>query len=700
MPVPIAIAPIRPRSQVAVRSAGDDEEYRRNYAAFEYVNALYALDNGWTGQGVTVGVADDGVGANAELAGRISPLSRDFGSTTSGGTTTDRNNIGDSASDHGTMIAGIIAGRNDGTGIQGIAPGAQIAALRVNDVNTDTGDETLGRRLPAALEYAASNGIKVVNASLAKVDAEQPSRVWADMVARYTASGGLFVNSAGNDGEANAKGYLDLNDANRNGWLFVVALDANDDGPKLADYSNQCGSVAMARCVAAMGTQATMDVQGRLVLLSGTSAAAPQVSGLAALILSKWPQLSGVQAGQVILNTARDMGAVGIDPIYGRGLIDVQAALAPVAPTLSNGVTQTAVTNAAMFVPDALGGAATSTAIKAMLRDVTVLDAYGRDFSGDLSGLVAHPGKPRGAFARQFAAGTGAGATRFAANGFATSLGYTSYRSGPAPTEWRSRLTWGEVAADLGRTRFRAGYSSNDAVLDEAMGLAPISDVTIAYAPGANLSFGFERRLGSGRFSASALTGDGQSGSARGVLLGWNRGSLGLKGGVVEEQGTLFGTPAGLGALRFGDGARTVFFEVSRGLRAGDWSLAGYASVGATRLKLGSDTLLTSASTILTQRAGFSASRAALGGRMRFGVALPLTAFAGAGSLTYASGYDLASRSLTYARRRVDFTGQYDPVLSLGYERSGAAGSLRLAAVTNTSVNDVRALGSWRLTLP
>ncbi len=698
--MPIAIAPIRPKSKVAQRSGADDEEYRRNYDAFEYVHALYALDNGWTGQGVTVGVADDGVVENAELKGQISPLSRDFGTTTTGQTTTARNQVGDAGSDHGTLVAGIIAGLNDGMGIQGIAPGAKIASLRVSDINTDTGEETLGRRLPAALEYAAQNGIKVVNASLAKVDASQPSRVWSDMVARYTAAGGLFVNSAGNDGGAHVKSYLDLNDANRNGWLFVVALDTSDNGPKIADYSNRCGAVAMERCVGAIGTQGTMTTDGKLVLFSGSSAAAPQVTGLAALILSKWPQLSGVQAGQVILNTARDIGDPGTDPIYGRGLIDVEAALSPVSPTLSNGVRQTALTQAAMFVPDAVGGASTTTAIKAMLQQVTVLDAYGRDFTGDLSGLVAHPEQRRGAFARQFAAGTGAGATRLATEGFATSLGYTRYRSGPEPTDWRSRLTWGEVTADLGATRLRAGFSSQDAVLDEAMGLAPASDVTIAYAPSANLSFGVERRLGSGRVSASALASDGQAGSARGVMLGWTRGMLGLKAGLIEERGTLFGTPVGLGALRFGDGARSAFLEVSRGVEAGDWSLAGYASVGATRLMLAGDTLLTSATTIVTQRAGFSVSRAALGGRVRLGLALPLTALSGEGSLTYASGYDLASRSLTYAHQRLDLTGDYDPVLSLGYEQSGPGGALRLAGAVSTSARDVRALGSWHLTLP
>jgi hypothetical protein len=237
-------------------------------------------------------------------------------------------------------------------------------------------------------------------------------------------------------------------------------------------------------------------------------------------------------------------------------------------------------------------------------------------------------------------------------------------------------------------------------VLDEAMGLAPVSDVTIAYAPGANLSFGIERGVGAARFSVSALTSDGTFGNAQGVLVGWRRGNLGIKTGVIEEQGSLFGTPVGLGALRLGDGASTAFLELSRSWRAGGWSLDGYASLGATRVKLGGDTLLTSASPILTHRAGVSAARAALGGQLRLGLALPLTAFSGAGSFTYASGYDLASRSLTYAHQRLDLTGRFDPVLSVGYETLGPIGSLRLAAAADSAGHDMRALGSWRLTLP
>ncbi|MBB4861087.1 hypothetical protein HNO88_004441 [Novosphingobium chloroacetimidivorans] len=681
------------------RSAQDDNEYRRNYESFEYIQALYALDHGWTGQGVLVAVADDGVVENAELSGQLSALSKDFGTVTTDGKSVARNVVGDSYSDHGTAVAGVIAGRNNGTGIQGIAPGAEIVALRVSDTNTTTGEETLGRTLSAALDYAASKGIKVVNVSLGKVDAAQPSAAWAGMVARYTAAGGLFVNSAGNDKEANAKGYLDLNDANRNGWLFAVAVEPSANGVALASYSNQCGTVAMARCVSAMGTNASMDVNGQLVLFSGTSSAAPQVSGLAALILSKWPQLNGVQAGQVILNTAHDIGELGIDPVYGAGLIDVEAALSPVSPTISNGVTQTALAGAAMVVPDAVGGEQTGASIKQMLANVTVLDAYGRDYLGSLAGLVAHPEQRAGTMARRVVAGAGAGSSTFSAKGVSASLSYTRYQAGLDPAHQRSHLTSGAFVADLGSMRILAVYSGQDAVQDEALGLAPASDVTLAYAPGANLSMAVERRLGTGRLSVKALSSDGRYGSAQGMLLGWSSRALRLKVGYLEERGSVFGTPVGVGAMRFGNGARSAFVELSRSWHAGDWSLDAYASLGGTRLKIGSDTLITSASPILTQRAGLSASYGVWGGQMRLGLALPLVAFAGSGELTYASGYDVATRSLVFDRERLDLTGHHDPVMSMGYERVGAISALRLAAAKDTATSDWRALASWRLTL-
>ncbi|HLZ78437.1 MAG TPA: hypothetical protein VKQ09_03785, partial [Sphingomonas sp.] len=79
-PVSPSTPPYPPSTQQPQRSVNDDAEYRARYASNEYVHALYALDSGWTGQGVTVGTIDDGIDAsNPEFAGRLSSLSKDFG---------------------------------------------------------------------------------------------------------------------------------------------------------------------------------------------------------------------------------------------------------------------------------------------------------------------------------------------------------------------------------------------------------------------------------------------------------------------------------------------------------------------------------------------------------------------------------------------------------------------------------------------
>ena len=115
---PVAPPPgyvITPRDLQPQRSEQDDAEYRQNYTGAEYINALYALDNGWDGKGVLVGILDDGIAPVSELEGQVNrELSRDFGFDYEDGVRSERpggSNTGDSNSTHGTPIAGIIAGR-------------------------------------------------------------------------------------------------------------------------------------------------------------------------------------------------------------------------------------------------------------------------------------------------------------------------------------------------------------------------------------------------------------------------------------------------------------------------------------------------------------------------------------------------------------------------------------------------------------
>jgi len=646
-------------------------------------------------------VLDDGAVTTEDLAGQLSPLSRDFGSVTENGQTRSRGVIGDANSDHGTLVAAVLAASNDGRGVQGVAPGASIAVLRASDDDLDTGEETFGNSLLDAIDYAARQGIKVLNVSLAREEPDVASHSWQRAVERYTASGGLYVNAAGNEGGANPQNYLDLDPSNSAGWIFVVAMQPTGTTYELADYSNRCGTAAMSRCVAAMGTAVTRDIEGDLVYFTGTSAAAPQVSGLAALILSKWPQLSGVQAGEVILNTARDVGAAGTDPVFGRGLIDVRAALSPVDPMLSNGAVQMAVEGSTMTLPGVLGDPRTTGSIKAMLSDVTVLDAYGRDYAGDLSTLVASSQERGGRLYGQLEARATLRQTVLSSDRLDAAMAFTSARYGPREEDVGTRLGYGEFTWKAGTgTRLTAAFNAGDGVADMAAGLAPTSDVVAAYLPGSVHTFGAQQRLAGGWGGVSVLAG-GDGVSARGLLAAWSGAPGRIKLGLLDERGTVFGSATGSGALRFGDGARTVFAEVSRSVRWRDWTLDGYASIGSTRLELSGDTLLTGASPFVTERFGVSAGRRLWGGTLRFGLAQPLTVTAGRAQFTLATAYDLESRALIYAQRAVDLGGRaFDPLLTFGFERPGPRSSFSMGFASRSDGTDARALASWRLTLP
>ena len=695
---------ITPRDKQPQRSEQDDAEYRRNYTGAEYINALYALDNGWDGEGVLVGILDDGIAPVSELEGQVDrELSRDFGFDYENGVRRERaggSNTGDSNSTHGTPIAGIIAGRNDGEGIQGLAPGATLVSLRV-DGNIN-GDRTYGLDMDKAIRYAADNDIPILNMSLGRRNADQGNPAIQSAVQYYQdQAGGLIVNSAGNDMEEGPGNWIDVTDGNMESWLFVVALADNGRTYELAGYSNTCGD-AMDRCVAAIGGNITVNVDGEITGFGGTSSAAPQVSALAAMILSKWPQLTGVDAGNVIINTARDIGEEGVDEVYGHGLIDVEAALSPVDPTLSNGYVASSIDNSVMVVGGAFGGYGTSS-IENAFNDITVLDAYGRDFSGDVSGLVIRPGEANANWLqRRVQAQSNAGSTGFISTKMSASLGYTAFetehRDADGNAILQNHLSNAAFALRLnGDTTVTAGYNTSDNVMDDVMGLAPSSDAMFAYSPLAQTNVGVSHKVGEGRLAVSAYVGRQEDTSTNGITVQWQQGLSSLKLGLVDETGTVFGTPVGAGAMRFGDGSSTVFVEAASGFDLGTWQFDGYASLGATRLKLANDMLLTNADTITSGRFGFTASHEAFGGLVSFGVAQRLVALSGNATFTVGNGYDLGSRGLTFEDRQVNMRGQIAPQLTFGFEKSGERSAFRFGAASDVEGRDVRAVSSWRM---
>lgn len=671
------------------RSPNDTDEFRASYAATELVNALYALDSGYTGKGVVVAIVDDGVvNANGELDGRISPLSRDFGSVTANGVTTKRDSLGDAHSDHGTSVANILGAAANGKGSVGYAPNVEIAVLRISDWNADTQTETLPH-LYAALDYAGAQGIKIVNSSLTNFG----NRAWHDALTRFATTGGLVVSAAGNTGSASPSDAAAIDDSNVNAVVFVGALAPNLNAYQLETYSSRAGTM-MDRYVVAVGRHYTTNEAGSVELFSGTSSAAPVVAGLAADILSKWPQLTGQQAGDIILGTAKDIGEPGVDAVFGRGVVDFKAALAPVNPQLSNGTVRSSLAASVMVVPGAIG----TGPIQASLDDVTLLDEYGRDFSGSIAGMVLQPQRTSD---RRLLSRVRQLGGHVAVDHAGFSGGFTYARNPTAPEALGVQglePTSAEFGYRRGNTGVRFAWNASDSLQSDVMGLAPFADGVLAYAPQADNSIGIDHYLATGRLSVTLARGERQGSSTRAITLGWSDRRTELRVSMIDENGTVMGVDTGEGALRLGRGASTVLAEANRSFALhGDWQLEAYGSIGMTRLKIDADSLVTGATPLIGSRLGVQASRPAFGGEISFGLAQPLAIESGSALLTYGTRYDLDSRSLIYSTREASLAGARNFQLTGGFVRGGPRSSFRFGIAQDLNQGTVTALSAWAL---
>ncbi|GHH51896.1 S8 family serine peptidase [[Pseudomonas] boreopolis] len=307
-----------------------------------------AHDLGYTGAGYRIGVVDTGVNRNhPALQGRV----------VANYTYVDpsANNLRvDDVVGHGTTVAQLAAGAPVGNWPGGIAPGAQIVSARIiNDKEPEDDGSGEGNEVNGALGLQAVHddlvaaGVRIMNNSWAGLYWTNPSAT-APIANEYRnfifANDGLVVFAAGNDGRSDPSdmaalpsqpgpnGTRPAADLER-GWLAVAALDTANPS-RLADYSNACG-VAMRYCLVAPGTSMFTghdDTAGSISYWygSGTSFAAPLVSGAAALVWQAFPYFNNDLVRQTLLGTATDLGAPGVDPVFGYGLLDVgRAVLGP-----------------------------------------------------------------------------------------------------------------------------------------------------------------------------------------------------------------------------------------------------------------------------------------------------------------------------------------------------------------------------------
>jgi hypothetical protein len=405
-PQPVIVIPPETPNTVEVPDPGvvssfQTNEYNMNWG-MDAVNAAEAYALGYTGEDVLVGVID----FNFDFqAGEVNYHSASVGPDPDAIAIYEAQ-IGEERTDstHGHAVSATIAGLKDDVGIHGIAFDAEILGVDFfSNVNTDhffSGG--IRYTISDPWEYAFNQGARIFNKSLGYDEddiIENPPAVSERYVlefdTRVVELGGLLVSSAGNNSDpepslSNLDALQRLSDDGllNSGEGAIILVGSVNEGLTLSSFSDAAGSgESRFHYMVAPGEGLTFPWEGDLVVGSGTSFAAPYVTAAAAIVLSRWPSLTGRELADILFESATDLGDAGVDAVYGHGLLNIEAALQPSGASkiaASSGPTQAA-SKAAIKLGPAFGDA---QQLQEALRSLMVLDKYDRDFFIDGSKLV------------------------------------------------------------------------------------------------------------------------------------------------------------------------------------------------------------------------------------------------------------------------------------------------------------------------
>ena len=302
----------------------DDPLYQQFQWNLRKILAEQAWDITTGSPDVIVAVLDTGIDAShPDLAGRLIP-GYDF--------LNDSPNPDDD-SGHGTHNAGIIgASSNNSIGIAGMAWNVRIMPIKVLNANGEGPDSVIAR----GIIYAADHGAQVINMSFGS---PVSSQILAEAIRYAWGKGALLVAGAGNTAKTN------------NSMVYPAAVDpvlavaATDENDEVADFSQHHPYVGISAPGVNIVSTYWRGSEYKTAYLSakGTSAAAPLVSGVAALIKSVNPSLTNSQMKQILLDTADDLGAPGKDEYYGTGRLNAYKALLVARLTAATPTPQTPV---------------------------------------------------------------------------------------------------------------------------------------------------------------------------------------------------------------------------------------------------------------------------------------------------------------------------------------------------------------------
>ncbi|MCS7484872.1 S8 family serine peptidase [Umezawaea endophytica] len=266
------------------------------------------------GDGVVVAVVDSGVDETvADLAGRLLP-GTGFGSAAGNGGVRDTDG-------HGTSMAVLIAGQGRG-GALGIAPGAKILPVAAG---TD-GENFASGAVSESVRWAVDHGADVVNLSLGTPVESTPDLKAA--VEYAFAKDVVVVAATGNDGARHIGAPANV--------LGVIAVSGTVQDGSPWPSSNTGALTVLSAPAQDIVTASPLSVsESGYSQVSGTSAAAALVSGVAALVRSKYPDMSAANVVNRLVTSATDVAEPGRDEATGFGAVAPLAALTATIPPVN-----------------------------------------------------------------------------------------------------------------------------------------------------------------------------------------------------------------------------------------------------------------------------------------------------------------------------------------------------------------------------
>ena len=277
------------------------DEYVESWGT-AHIGADLAHASGNKGTGVKIAVIDTGIDYNHQ----------DLDDNYAGGWNCIANNSNpydDSTNSHGTHVAGIIAAEENGIGTIGVAPEAELYAVKVLD---QAGNGTLESVL-AGIQWAANNGMDIANLSL-----EGPNVQPLQDACNAAYNAGLLLVAAGGNTSGGSVRYP-------GGYSSVIAVTATNSIDQRASFS----PIGSALELSAPGLSIFSTIAGGgYGFISGTSQASPHVAGTAALYFLTNPadaNSNGMihdDVRELMQVTAIDLGDPGRDNIYGFGLVN------------------------------------------------------------------------------------------------------------------------------------------------------------------------------------------------------------------------------------------------------------------------------------------------------------------------------------------------------------------------------------------